>query len=114
LTQGVSTSPSSLLTRVLSTGNRPSLDLSDQVVVDSLARISDFGGFGDVYKGKYTSPQTGKSTCVALKRLRIQIGASDEELVKFHKGLAKEIRIWSEFYAIARIRDGGGIPVSCI
>ncbi len=88
--------PSLVLARVLN--DLSSLNLSGQVVVDSFASLSDRGGYGDVYKTIYTPPQTGKPICVALKRLRIHIGASDGELAKVCQLVPISLSIADHFF----------------
>ncbi|KLO19808.1 kinase-like protein [Schizopora paradoxa] len=80
-----------IIRRVL--GRNPLLNLTGFVKVDPLNPKAECGGFGDVYRGLYTHPLTGDAVEVAVKRCRCN---GDSPRYKTQKGIAREMRIWSE------------------
>jgi len=70
----------------------PALDLSGKVKFDPLP--SEKGGNADVHRGtlEHRQDEQQKAISVAVKRLRFKI-----EGEKAAKGIAREMRIWSEF-----------------
>jgi len=72
--------------------DKPHRDLTRQVTKSSFV---GFGGLGDVYKGEWTNPDTGRCSVVAVKLLRV-VYEKPEDWDKMSERLNREAWVWDQ------------------